>query len=410
MLFLKLFVRRIVGIFRWLFGRAKARKLLKELKKVDVGAYVSRIVSDAVLMNQVPSPSENEKFRMDFVQRRLSEFGVSNIEVDKYGNVAALFPAFGAMGDFVLLVAEVGDGDYTPLGSSVRLTEDRAYGSGLGERSLGAAALLVLAEFAQATGFHFEKNLLVLFTKSGSVEESESGFRAFLDTWAKRLSCAIVVRGTGLGTLETRQVGSCRMSVSVRTPEYELMAPGSATSAAAVLGSIAAQIGNIGWDDKHTCLVNIARLEAGSGYGHWTNEGFMDIEIVSEDERMLETIKTVVTGTIAKASSVPGAEVKNTVHSRHSVGDATRNAPFVDALKTALQAVSVKPQAGIISELVAMLNERGVPAAAVGMTVGGHEKTEDYVELDPLVKGFRQLVLFVDACSTLHGRAGTEVP
>ncbi|HUX37010.1 MAG TPA: hypothetical protein VMV44_03840, partial [Rectinemataceae bacterium] len=335
-------LRRAAGILGLLFGRRAAREALKELKKVDTSIYASRILSDAVLLNDIPSPSDAEKLRMDFIIQRLGEFGVSNIFADEMGNVIALFPAFGTRRDFLLVVAEVGDANYSSLGNSVHLSKDKATGQGLGERSFGAAALLVFAEFAQATGYHLDKNILLLFTRSSSVDEREEAFRHFLDVWGDSVSCGVLVRGTGLGLVESKHIGSSRLTVKVRTEEREMLSTGDKPSAAAVIGGIASQIGGITWDEKHTAMVNIARMEAGVGSGHWSAQGEMDVEIAAEDDKMLETIKSVVMGTISKAGQMSGAKVDTVLRFKRSFGDPRLNEPLREVLGVSLSKLGVK--------------------------------------------------------------------
>ncbi len=399
-----LVLRRISGLIGLLFGGRRAREALRELKKLDTATYASRIVSDGVLMNDIPSPSDGEVLRMSFIKDRLGEFGISNVFSDERGNTLALFPAFGTKRDYVLLVAEVGDANYSPLGNAVRLSRTRASGQGLGERSFGAAALLVFAEFAQATGFHLDKNLLVLFTLSSSVDEREEAFRHFLDGWGDRVSCGILVRGAGLGLVETRHVGSYRLSVSVQSEDKAILSPGTAASAASILGTIAAQVGGLTWDEKQTAMVNIARMEAGVGYGHWATQGELDMEIVAEDEKMLETIKSVVAGCIEKTASGTKAKIDTLVRFKRSVGDPKLNAPLVAELKSALAEVGAKPRTGIVSEKVSLLNERGIPAIAVGLTTGTASPEGDALDLEPIASGFRQLLLVVEGSAAAVGR------
>jgi len=394
-----LFLRRVAGRLGSVFGSRKARALLEDLNRFDVSGYASRIVSDAVLMNDIPSPSSGEELRMDFIRERLDEFGISNVFSDEKGNTLALFPAYGSKRDFVLIAAEVGDANYSPLGNGVRLSSSRAAGLGLGERSLGAAALLVFAEFAQATGFHLDKNLLVLFTISSSVDEREEAFRHFLEGWGDRVSCGIIVRGTGLGIVETKHVGSYRLSVGVQTKSHEILAPESTASAASILGTIASQVGGISWDEKRTAMVNIARMEAGTGYGHWATQGELDMEIVAEDEKMLETIKSVVTGTISKAAVGTDAKIETLVRFRRSVGDPMRNADLVAELRSALGKVRIKPAHGYVSEKVSILNESGIPAVAVGVTTGSSGPDSEEIDLGLIEQGFRQLLMVVEGSS-----------
>lgn len=402
-----LFLRRIAGFIGLLFGGRRAREAQKELKRLDIAKYASRILSDSVLMNDIPSPSDNEELRMSFIRYRLGEFGISNVFSDERGNTLALFPAFGLERDYVLLVAEVGDAHYSPLGNSVRLMPTRASGQGLGERSFGAAALLVFAEFAQATGFHLDKNLLVLFTTSSSVDEREEAFRHFLDGWGDRISCGILVRGTGLGIVETRHVGSYRLSVGVQTQAREMLSPGASLSAASVLGTIAAQVGGLSWDERRTAMVNIARMEAGVGYGHWATRGELDMEIVAEDERMLETIKNVVTGSIEQTARSSEAKVETLVRLKRSVGDPHLNAPLVTELQSALARIKVKAKTGFVSEKVSLLNERGIPATTVGITTSSTSGGEEELLLDPVSSGFRQLLLVIEGSSAAIKRSSS---
>jgi hypothetical protein len=399
-----LFLRRIAGFVGLLFGGRQAREALRELKRLNTAVYASRIISDGVLMNDIPSPSDRESLRMQFIMNRLGEFGISNVFSDESDNVLALFPAFGTRKDFVLLIAEVGDSNYSPLGNAVHLSIDSASGQGLGESSFGPAALLVFAEFAQATGFHLDKNLLILFTRSSTVDEKEEGFRHFLDGWADRISCAILVRGSGLGIVESRHVGSYRLTVSVRTEEREMLSTGTSGSASSILGTIASQVGGITWDERRTAMVNIARMEAGIGYGHWASQGEMDMEIMAEDEKMLETIKSVVTGTIAKAALGSDAKVDTIVRFRRSVGDPGINAPLLEELRKALAKIGVKPDPGFVSEKVSLLNEMGVPAVAVGITTGTHSLDKEKVDLASIPSGFRQLLLVIEGCSAALAR------
>ncbi len=341
---------------------------------------------------------------MEFIRTRLGEFGVSNVFTDEWGNLLALFPAFGTRRDFILLVAEVGDADYSQLGNSVHLSGERASGNGLGERSLGAAALLVFSEFAQATGFHLDKNLLVVFTRSSSVDEPEEAFRHFLDGWGDRISCAIFVRGTGVGIVETQQVGSYRLSVVVNSEDKEMLSPGSLVSAASILGEIASQVGNLAWDEHKTASVNIARMEAGMGFGHWATEAQMDFELFADNQKVLESIKHEVTQIIEKTPLGSKTKIDTLVRFKRSVGSPELNQPILDALRTALAKTVIKPTPGFVSDKVALLNEKGIPAVAVGITRLTSNLKTDEIELSPIASGFRQLLLVVEGASATTAR------
>ncbi len=385
-----LFLRRVAGVLGLVFGSREAREAQRQLKKLDTARYASRMISDAVLMNDIPSPSHAESLRMDFVQRRLSEFGLTNVFTDEVGNVLAFFPAFGTRRDFVLVAAEVGDASYSPLANAVRLSGGWAVGRGMGDRSLGAAALLVFAEFAQESGFHLDKNLLVLFTLSSDVDEREAAFRHFLDLWGDRIACGVFVKGTGLGVVGTRHLGSYRLSLSL---SLDTSVSGPRSSAAVLLGALAERLGGI---SAPSGQVTIVRMEAGQGFGHEATHGEMDVEIVAEDDKELEVLKLKVTS-LVEQSAESRITIDTLVRLRRSAGDPSRNAPLVGVHRSALRQIMVPVQEGDVAGKVCLLNEMGIPAVALGITNQGQD--EERIELTPLAKGFRHLLLVVEGAS-----------
>ncbi len=135
------------GLFR---RRGKGRP--SQARKPAVASYVNRILSDAILFNETqPSPDRVTR-RMDFIVRRLSDFGYPNPRLDEWGNVSLIIPATLPTDDHALLLADIGTGVDSPADCLVTLEAGRARGRGLAENSVGVAALLVLAEYIAAAG------------------------------------------------------------------------------------------------------------------------------------------------------------------------------------------------------------------------------------------------------------------
>ena len=84
---------------------------------------------------------------------------------------------------------------------------------------------------------------------------------------------------------------------------------------------------------------------------------------------------------------------------KRSVGSPERNESLLDALRLALAKIVVKPIPGFVSDKVALLNDRGVPAVAVGITSLTSNLKTDEIDLDPIASGFRQLLLVVEGAS-----------
>jgi tripeptide aminopeptidase len=102
-----------------------------------------RVVELAVSIQQIPAPTFEEGERAEFVRGCFVEEGLQDVSIDEAGNVLARLPG----GDAYPLVVTAHLDTVFPRGTDLRLTRDgpRIHGPGIGDNSLGVAALLGLA-------------------------------------------------------------------------------------------------------------------------------------------------------------------------------------------------------------------------------------------------------------------------
>ncbi len=393
-------IRKIISTIRDFFAAARlsARKKRKKTfrGKPFEEMYVNRIVSDAVLFNEIPSPSENESLRGSFIVRRLEEFGITDIRTDGMGNVWVQFPGAKPSDDFVLLFAEIENPSYSPLGSLVRLTADRAIGAGIADNSIGVASLLILAEYLQKNSISFDTNLVLLFAHLASEGEEFIGLRGFLSEWDGDIAFAVYVTGMQLGNIESHPLGHYKLTVTAGTGDHQVLEKTPGVSAVSVLSNIAFQLGNIQWDREGGATLNIARIVAGLGFGFFPSEGFLELEIYSGDTNVLNLMKKTASATIEKIAEEMGAKIDIAVNSFIPVGNPEINAFLTDTLRSVHEELKIKSNAVSVPDKTAILNSLGVPAVTVGMTRGRKRLTEEYVELEPIETGFRQLLMLLE--------------
>jgi tripeptide aminopeptidase len=384
---------------RWrLTGWRYARTCRKTGHRIE--RYIDRLVSDTILFNEIPSPTEGERQRTDFILRRLSDLGITGTDVDQAGNVTVLLPASEPTEDSILFFANIENDAYSPQESLVKLTKERASGRGIAENSLGVAALLVLAEYLLANEVRFGRNIILLFTILRSTGGAFAALEHFLERWTGNLAAAFYVSGTTLGALPADPVGTCRFTVKVRTREKNQLTVAGARNAVSVLADIAFRLGSIRWDERSSTFVNVARVAAGTGYGHFAAEGIMELEIISRDTRLLEISRETVRATIRKVADETGAAVQVGTHSFIPVGDVEVSRPACEALRRVHGRLGIRSRRLSRPDISAVLSARGVPALSVGLTSGRKTFDEEYVDLPPLAAGFQQLLLLPDAVAS----------
>jgi acetylornithine deacetylase/succinyl-diaminopimelate desuccinylase-like protein len=389
-------VRELVSSAEKLLGGRLAGKP-SHRPPAEIGPYISRILSDAILFNEIPSPTERESARTEFILQRLAEVGYPNSECDDLGNVTAVLPARGETDEHVLVFASIRCEEYSPLESMARLEPDRLWGRGVTESAIPAASLIVLAEYLGRNEIQYDRNVIFLFTAHDPGELDAPALEGFLGQWRGRLHCAAYVRGLELGGVGDRPLGTCKLSVKMRTPEYELMAGAPAVSAISALAAVAGRLGGIRWDGQNATFLNIARIEAGSGFGWFASEGEMEIEVFSPDAAALEVAKNVIVATVNSVAAEMTVVVDLTLKAFLPPGDPSLNAELSAMVKAVHEKLRIASRPMAIPTTAALLSSQGIPAVTLGMADGKNSVKEECVQISSLETGFRQLLLFLEA-------------
>ncbi|OHD73388.1 MAG: hypothetical protein A2V99_02230 [Spirochaetes bacterium RBG_16_67_19] len=383
------------SVRRFLARRKSSRARRRSGHRIE--PYIDRLISDAIQFNETPSPTPGEKQRQAFIARRLAESGFSDLQDDGAGNLSLRFPATEASSKGILLFASVENEDYSPLDSLVRLSSERAIGRGMAGSSLGVAALLVLAEYLQASGTTFQRDLTLLFTCLKGAGVAGCALERFLDRRTEEWSAAFQLTGTSLGAVASDPMGTCRLAISVRTRDREVLAGGGADSAVSLLSGIAHQLGGIRWDAADNTFLNVARLEAGAGYGQFASEGRLELEIFARDTARLETSRDAVLATTRKIAEKTGASIRIDTAGVLPAGDAELRRPLVEALRRVHARLGIRSRQVSGPDPAALLNARGIPALSLGLTTGARGYLEEHVDLAPLEAGFQQVLLLLEA-------------
>jgi tripeptide aminopeptidase len=385
-------VKRLISSVR----TALVRRPKSLLPKAEIAPYVKRIVSDAILFNEIPSPTENESLRTEFILQRLSDFGYANASVDDFGNVSVPIPgAAGEEGD-VLLFTDIRNEAYSPIDSLTRLEVDRVCGNGMAENSIGVAALLVLAEYLSRNEIQFDRNVTILFSSFDPGERDVQPLERFLQECKERLRFAVNVRGLELGRVEEKTMGTYKLTVTVRTAEREVIGMEPGVSAITILANVAHRLGGIRWDSENNTFMNVARIEAGIGFGWYASEGTLELEIFSSDKNALEVAKNAVTATVRTLSGETSASVDIAVKAFFPAGNAEINAGLNRILRDVHALLKVKSVPSSVPDHAAFISSLGVPAVSMGVTTGKKSLKEEYVDIKPLETGFRQLLVFLE--------------
>ena len=365
-----------------------------------------RLLADAMLLSELPSPTEREERRATFVIERLSSLGLLS-EVDEDGNVFARIPAeISPDARALLLFADIGSSRWHPLESLSRVDVDVASGAGLSD-SLGAAALLSIAEASVDGSLKRSRDLLLLFAARSLDDPRSDVFSRISEKLRDRPIAALGLRGFTLGSIPGRPVGTYRMEVRVRTgveaegragPDPRV-APSEAPSAVDAAVAVARRLSGVKWDAEGETVCRIRRIEAGTGFGRLPTDGIVDIELESADAAVLELAKKAAIATAETAGRESGARTEVSILGHIPVGDPTVSAALSSLMRDLMKDLKIKIKESSGADPAAFLSVHGLPAVSIALAQGHEGLDADEVDIASLETGRRLVAALTERAS-----------
>jgi hypothetical protein len=367
-----------------------------------------RLLTDALMLAEIPSPTEHEGQRSFFVLERLKSLGFSPL-LDETGTILTRVHAKELANlPPLLLFTNLGSSRWHPLESLSRLDAENARGAGLAD-SLGAAALLSVAEGVSTGRLETSRELILLFS-ADSFDTPECGiFLPVTKNEANRPIAAIGVRGLRLGTIVKNAWGIYRMKIAIsldtgkgerkegRPKKAETrVVPGSSGLVVETLLDTAHKLAGITWDCEGTTRLYIRRIEAETTFGRIPSEGLLEIELESSDGALLDMAMKTVKATVETAAASPELKTEVLITSFIPVGDASVNNTLMKAVKGIMKGQRIKVQEENGADIAACLSIRGIPALSLGIASGREGMVRDTIEIDSIERGRVLLEALID--------------
>ena len=342
----------------------------------------ARVLEDARLICAVPAPpfAEGERGRL------VTElFGQAGLEAgtDATGNVIAWLgppaePAavFAAHLDTVFAAG-------TPIEFSE--ADGRLSAPGIGDNSLGVAALLHLARFLG------ERPVARAVALVATVGEEGLGDLRGAKALLEHLECRafVAVEGQALDSITVAGVGSIRLRVTIGGPGgHPWGNRDHANAAHGLLLRLATALGELRSPDL---ALNVNVLAAGTAINVLPDTASADIDLRAEDDRTLRVAAERLIEIVSIQEPQLTVSVEQLGH--RPGGRIAEDDPLIEAARRARVAAGLSPAVEEASSTDAnAAHGRGIPAITVGVSTGGNaHRLDDYVDIAPVAGGLRSL-------------------
>jgi acetylornithine deacetylase/succinyl-diaminopimelate desuccinylase-like protein len=354
-----------------------------------------------IAIQQIPAPTGAEAARARWVAKRMRSLGLQETVHDaKTHNVYGRWP--GEQSEPALLITAHTDtvfGIDTDLSVRRDPANGRIYGPGIGDNSMGVAALLELAAVMPS----LPPPPVDIWFAANSQEEGLGdlrGMRAVVDALQSRTGACLVLEGMGLGRVVHRALGSRRYRISVKAPGGHSWSDFGAASALHVLAQLASDLTRLHPPQSPRTSFNIGRMEGGTSVNTIAQQAWLELDLRSEETEGLAWIVDQVLEIVSRYQTPKwehrGVTVTTEVIGDRPSGGIAADHPLVLAAKEALATVGYPHPADLrISSTDANIPlSRGIPAVCVGVTEGSNaHRLEEWIGVEPLMRGMSHLLL-----------------
>jgi tripeptide aminopeptidase len=350
----------------------------------------SEIVETAIAIQQIPAPTFHEGRRGAHVAQQMRALGLADVDSDAVGNVYGR-RAGRADGPRLLIAAHLDT--VFPAGTdlTVRREGTRIYGPGLGDNSLGVAALLHLAQAMQR---HDIANAGDIWFVANVGEEGLGdlrGMRAACDRLGQQIAAAIALEGAGPDRVVHAGLGVRRYRISASAAGGHSWQDFGAPSAIHALVQLAAKLTELDAPKEPRSTFNIGMIEGGTSVNTIAERASLLLDLRSVEPAALAGLIDQVERIVAAAEPEDAFQVE--IVGDRPAGRIAREHPLVQAAAAAYAAAGIAVSFDAASTDANIPLSRGIPAVCVGVGDGENaHRLDEYIEPARVPQGMRALL------------------
>ena len=363
-----------------------------------VSLMTDTILTNLVLIGQVPSPTFKEQRRTELVMERLADYQADECTTYGYGNPIGVIRGTSPGKPPIFVVAHLDTYFESDTEFNYQISENTIEGAGITDNSLGVAVLVSLPEIFRRLGLRFESDVVLAGVIQSMGKGNLSGIRHLMKTWTTPIRGAICIEGAEFGRLNYYSDGMIRIEISCAIGTHDGWEHAYRPNAILVLNEVINQVLQLRLPQRPRSRVVFGRFTGGLKHGIIAYDAKLGMEIQSDDDDMVKSIYNDIRDIIHGTSHEHGVDIKLKTISNVSASKLPYNHPLVKSAGDIITALGIKPASTSSESELSILLSRGVPAITLGITSGkNYHLKRARLEIEPMYKGIAQIVATIMA-------------
>lgn len=357
--------------------------------------FIEHLLDLAVQIQQIPAPTFDENQRAEFVRGLFVKEKLSDVSIDSLNNVYGRWIADGGRGKPLIISAHLDTVFSRNTSLHCTREEDRVYGPGIGDNSLGVAAFFGLLWMLRERKVNLDGDIWFVANVCEEGLGDLRGMKGVTDRFGADVQAYLVLEGTAFGHVYHRAVGVRRYRVTTQTVGGHSWSDYGQPSAVHELARLVTQITALPVPTQPRTTLNVGLISGGTGVNVLASEATLELDLRSEGMEALNLLIAQVEEKI-NAANQNGVTVQMDVIGQRPAGEISVDHSLVKLAEQCLTAQGIKAVLTSGSTDANIPLSRGFPAIVLGITTGGGAHTvHEYINVEPVASGMEQLAEFV---------------
>ena len=367
---------------------------------------IQRIIDLAVQIQQIPAPTFHESKRAAFVRGLFEQEGLKNVGMDEVGNVYGLLSNVASIKKSAMsseksnvkpLVVSAHLDTVFPfeMDLSVRRKNGLLHGVGIGDNSIGVAALIGLIWLIRERKIELKGNVWVVANVCEEGLGDLRGMKAIVERYGENVLAYLVLEGMALGHVYHRAVGVKRYRITVKTRGGHSWSDYGQLSAIHELSKLVVQLTSLELPKEPRTTMNVGRISGGTSVNVIAPEASLELDLRSEGQIPLEKLIANVERIMREAAK-PGLQIEAEVVGARPAGELSPEHPLILLAEDCVREQGLEAILTTGSTDANIPLSKGLPALVLGITKGGGAHTKDeFIRPEHVAQGMEQLVGFL---------------
>ena len=350
------------------------------------------IISNIVLIGQIPAPTFHERRRAEHLVERLAESQMDECAIDDYGNPMGMIRGTSPTKPPIFIVAHIDTFSEVENEMHYEVTDKIISGIGVSDNSAAVGVLMSLPEIFKHLDLQFASDIVLVAPIQSLGRGNLKGIRGLLRHWPSPIRGAICLESIELGRLNYFSYGMIRSEISCSIAVEDHEKRHYKPNAILVINEAINAILGLRMPQNPRTQIVIGRIAGGFDHGKIAYDAKIGFEIQSDSDDMVKALYADIRDIVAGINKTfDGALQLNRISNLNQTR-LNYNHPLIKSASRILNRLDVEIFSEPSESALSIFLHRKIPAITLGLTRGDNfHQNGAMIEIEPMYKGIAQI-------------------